>query len=117
MGDLEKLMEYRLIAAGEPLRADVLKVGHHGSNTSTTAPFLDRVAPEFALISDGFANSFGHPHPQVLARLAASRAHVLRTDRDGLITVRTDGDRISVETFRSLAESHPAYRITAFSGF
>jgi len=98
-GDMEKPMERRLLAFGAPLHADVLKVGHHGSNTSSTDPFLDAVAPEFAAISDGFANSFRHPHPQVLERLAAHHAVVLRTDVQGLITIRTDGRNLTVETF------------------
>jgi competence protein ComEC len=99
-GDMEKPMERRALNDGEPLRADVLKVGHHGSNTSSIDPFLDAVSPVFAIISDGFENSFRHPHPRVLQRLSAHRAEILRTDRDGLVTVRTDGRRIFVETFR-----------------
>ncbi|HYL78781.1 MAG TPA: ComEC/Rec2 family competence protein [Bryobacteraceae bacterium] len=98
-GDMEKPMELRAIAGGEPLHADVLKVGHHGSNSSSTDLFLDAVSPAFAVISDGFENSFRHPHPQVLARLAAHRATTLRTDRQGLITIRTDGDRLTLETY------------------
>jgi len=99
-GDMEKPMERRALIDGQPVRADILKVGHHGSNTSSIDPFLDAVAPEFAIISDGFENSFRHPHPKVLERLTAHHAGILRTDRDGLVTVRTDGRRISVETFR-----------------
>ena len=98
-GDMEKPMEWRALSAGEPLRADVLKVGHHGSNTSSVDPFLDAVAPEFAVISDGFENSFRHPHPQVLERLKAHRAGIFRTDRDGLVTIRTDGQYLFVQTF------------------
>jgi competence protein ComEC len=101
-GDMERPMELRALAGGRPLGADVLKVGHHGSNTSSTGEFLDRVSPVFAVISDGFENSFHHPHPQVLERLAAHRAGALRTDFDGLITIRTDGRRIWVETYRPL---------------
>jgi competence protein ComEC len=108
-GDMEKPMESRLLASGQPVRADVLKVGHHGSNTSSTDPFLDAVAPTFAVISDGFENSFHHPHPRVLARLAAHRVEILRTDRQGLITVRTDGRRIWVETFSPGQASHHVY--------
>jgi competence protein ComEC len=110
---MEKPMELRLVGDGEPLRADVLKVGHHGSNTSSTEPFLAAVAPAFALISDGFENSFHHPHPHVLERLAEHHAATLRTDLEGLITVRTDGQRISVETYRWRAASHSTY---PFSG-
>jgi len=101
-GDMEKPMEARALADGEPLRADVLKVGHHGSNTSSTGPFLDAVAPAYAVISDGFENSFHHPHPLVLERLTAHRAGILRTDLQGLITIRTDGQRLSVETYKTM---------------
>jgi competence protein ComEC len=108
-GDMENPMERGALARAEPLRADILKVGHHGSNTSSTDAFLDAVSPEFAVISDGFENTFRHPHPLVLQRLAAHHAGVLRTDRDGLITLRTDGRRISVETFRMKQASDRMY--------
>ena len=76
-GDMERPMELRALAAGGPLAADVLKVGHHGSNTSSTREFLDAVSPTFAVISDGFENSFHHPHPLVLERLLAHHAERL----------------------------------------
>jgi competence protein ComEC len=99
-GDMEKPMERRALMDAQPLRADILKVGHHGSNTSSTDAFLDAASPVFAIISDGFENSFRHPHPKVLERLRMHQAGILRTDRDGLVTVRTDGRRIFIETFR-----------------
>jgi competence protein ComEC len=108
-GDMEKPMERNALAGADPLRADILKVGHHGSNTSSIDPFLDAVSPEFAVISDGFENTFRHPHPKVLERLAAHHSRVLRTDQDGLITLRTDGRRISVETFRLQPASERMY--------
>ncbi len=114
-GDMEKPMEQRLLASGEPVRADVLKVGHHGSNSSSTDPFLDAVSPVFAVVSDGFANSFHHPHPQVLARLAAHRAGVFRTDQQGLITIRTDGERLFVETYQPMQAARRAYALGAAS--
>jgi competence protein ComEC len=97
-GDMEKPMEARLLSQAADLHADVLKVGHHGSKTSTIQPFLDAVSPSIALISDGFENSFGHPHKDVLTRLENRHAEVLRTDRDGLITIRTDGQHLFVDT-------------------
>jgi competence protein ComEC len=97
-GDMEKPMETRLLADDRQLRADVLKVGHHGSKTSTSEPFLDAVHPALAVISDGFENSFGHPHADVLARLSDHHIETLRTDTVGLITIRSDGRRISVQT-------------------
>lgn len=108
-GDMEKPMERRAISDGEPLRADVLKVGHHGSNTSSTEDFLTAVSPLFAVISDGFENSFRHPNAKVLDRLRAHRADIFRTDHDGLVTVRTDGRRIWVETFRLQKSSSVTY--------
>jgi competence protein ComEC len=93
-GDLESPMERLLLADGRPLHADVLKVGHHGSRTSTSPDFLDAVSPSIAVISAGFENSFGHPHPTVLARLRQRHSAILRTDQDGLVTVRSDGHKL-----------------------
>jgi len=99
-GDMERQMEARILEDNRTIRADVLKVGHHGSKTSSTDPFLDAVAPTFAIISNGFENSFHHPHAETLDRLKAHHAGILRTDTDGLETLRTDGDRLYLETFR-----------------
>jgi competence protein ComEC len=77
----------------------VLKVAHHGSRTSSTEEFLEALHPAFAIISAGYENSYGNPHAAVVERLEEHRAEVLRTDREGLITVRTDGRRLSVNTF------------------
>jgi competence protein ComEC len=96
-GDMEKPMEGRLLSENATLHADVLKVGHHGSKTSTIQPFLDAVAPSVAMISDGFENSFGHPHKDVLARLRDRHTAILRTDLDGLITVQTDGNKLKID--------------------
>jgi competence protein ComEC len=93
-GDLEAPMERLLLADGRPLHADVLKVGHHGSKTSTIPAFLDAVSPSVAIISAGFENSFGHPHAAVLARLVDRHSAILRTDQDGLVTVRSDGHKL-----------------------
>ncbi len=99
-GDVERQIERRMLADGEVTRSEVLKVAHHGSKTSSTDEFLDAVAPEFAVISVGSENSYGHPHSDVLERLRAHRALVFRTDRDGLVSIRSDGRRIRVETNR-----------------
>jgi competence protein ComEC len=93
-------MEARLLSETVDLHSDVLKVGHHGSKTSTIQAFLDAVSPSIALISDGFENSFGHPNKDVLARLHDRHSAVLRTDLDGLITVRTDGQHLTIDTSR-----------------
>lgn len=99
-GDMERPMESLLLAENANIHADVLKVGHHGSKTSTIPRFLEAVSPSVALISDGYENSFGHPHPNVLARLHDRHIGILRTDLDGLLTVRTDGQRIFLDTMR-----------------
>jgi competence protein ComEC len=97
-GDLERPMEFRILSEDRLIRSDVLKIGHHGSRTSTTEPFLDSVSPSLAIISAGYENSFGHPHRDVVTRLSAHHAALLRTDRDGLVTVSTDGRRLWFDT-------------------
>jgi competence protein ComEC len=97
-GDIERRMEQALVASGDLGRIDVLKVAHHGSQTSTGSPFLDLSRPLFALISAGAANPYRHPNAQVLERLSNRGIAVLRTDRSGLVTVRSDGRRFSVDT-------------------
>jgi competence protein ComEC len=98
VGDAEAAEEAWLIARwGDALRADILKVGHHGSSTSSTDAFLDVVRPSLALVSVGALNTYGHPSPSVMRALAEHGAQVLRTDRSGTIVVRTDGSRIFVE--------------------
>ncbi len=97
-GDAERPVERRMVEDGEIAHTDVLKVGHHGSHTSSTEPFLDAASPEFAVISVGYANSYGHPNADVLDRLAEHRAAIFRTDEDGLITIRTDGRHLTAES-------------------
>jgi competence protein ComEC len=95
VGDSERTREAELVALGQDrLRADVLKVGHHGSRTSTTEPFLAAVSPAFAVISTGLRNRFGHPHPTTLATLARRHVKTFRTDADGAVTAWTDGERL-----------------------
>ena len=97
-GDAESAEEAWLVGeSGRDLRADVLKVAHHGSPTSTTPIFLDAVRPRVALISVGAGNRYGHPGPRVLEDLAEAGAMVLRTDRSGTVVVRTDGRSLTVD--------------------
>ncbi len=97
VGDAQEEEEDELLARwGSGLRADVLKVGHHGSRTSSSPRFLAAVAPSQAVVSVGCRNRFGHPHPLALAALAGAHARVWRTDRDGAITVITDGTSLDV---------------------
>ncbi len=90
-GDVEILAERAMIQSGRPLQSTVLKAGHHGSNTSSTMAFLNVVQPQIAVISSGQDNRFGHPHPEVLQRLAQVGAAVLRTDQLGTIELISDG--------------------------
>ena len=85
-GDAEAVAERKLIKENINFDCDVLKVGHHGSNTSSIADFLKIASPEYAVISVGKGNSYGHPHGDVLSRLVDSNATVLRTDILGNIT-------------------------------
>ena len=98
-GDAEALEESELVAReGKRLRADLLKVGHHGSRTSTGDVFLAAVKPTWATISCGVRNRFGHPHAPVLERLAAHGAEALRLDRAGGVVWATDGRQVGVTT-------------------
>ncbi len=92
-GDAEKKSEEQI--AGESPEADLLKVGHHGSATSTTPLFLDHVHPRFAVISVGARNTYGHPRAEVLARLGAAHIQTYRTDLNGAVTFYMDGKSVS----------------------
>ena len=99
-GDIERPVERQLVARGMLQHADVLKVPHHGSRTSSTVAFLDAVRPAFGVISVGFENSYNIPNTEVLTRLEQRHSEVLRTDLDGLISIRTDGRRLELDTMR-----------------
>ena len=98
-GDIEAKAERAMLADGVDLRADVLKVAHHGSKTSSTREWLDAVRPALAAISSGKDNPFGHPDPDVVARLD-DYADTYNTAEDGAIRFETDGQRIWVATGR-----------------
>ena len=97
-GDAEEQSEEAMLSSGETLQADVLKVGHHGSSTSSSESFLDTVSPEIALIACGEGNDYGHPHDETIERLAQHGCEVYRTDLDGTIVVASDGNKLSVYT-------------------
>jgi competence protein ComEC len=103
-GDISAEVERALIPSLIPARVRVLKVAHHGSRTSTSQELLDAWRPSVALISCGRGNRFGHPATEVVSRLESAGAHVLRTDRDGQITLETDGRIVNVHTY---VERHP----------
>ncbi|AGB19619.1 ComEC/Rec2 family competence protein [Thermoanaerobacterium thermosaccharolyticum] len=94
-GDAGAESEKEMINQGYDLKSDVLKIGHHGSSTSTTAAFLDAVDPEYAVISCGKGNDYGHPHSVTLKKLKARNIPVYRTDECGTIVATSDGHSIS----------------------
>jgi competence protein ComEC len=98
-GDIERPVERQLLSRQDALRADFLKVGHHGSKTSTIPEFLAVVSPRIAVISAGAENPYGHPNQSVLDEFRGRGARLLRTDRDGATTVLTDGREISVHSY------------------
>ncbi len=97
-GDAEMETEDLMMNSGAPLRAQVLKVGHHGSRYATSARFLDAVSPEAAIISVGADNRYGHPARQTLDRLQRARVKVYRTDLNGEIAIVTDGNKFEIHT-------------------
>jgi competence protein ComEC len=110
-GDMEKKIEQRLADEGMFRKTDVLKVGHHGSRTSSTASLLDSVRPAFGLISVGFENTYGHPHPLTLDALRERHVAIYRTDQEGLVRVVSDGRRLNIESTNPIvppADSLPA---------
>jgi len=97
-------VEAELALRGDPLDVDFLKVPHHGSRTSTTAGFVAGVTPQVAAISLSPTNPFGHPHPEVLARLPAAGARVWRTDRDGAVTFLSNGVTWHIRSYAGRSE-------------
>jgi len=98
-GDIGKEAEERILRKDYPLRSDILKIPHHGSSSSSTPLFLERVKPTYAILSVGERNIGRLPHPEVLKRYGQLGSRILRTDKHGAITVTTDGEKIEVNTF------------------
>lgn len=98
-GDIEHQVEQELLAHGVELDSDILKVPHHGSLTSSTLEFLRGIDPEVAIIQTG-RNRYGHPTPEVIARLHAAGAYVFITERHGTVELLTDGERYAVTSTR-----------------
>lgn len=97
-GDAEKQSEQDILDAGLPVRADVMKLGHHGSKTSSSSGYLAAVQPKLAVISCGENNAYNHPSDTILNRLDDMHIDYRRTDRNGTIVVTSDGTKISIET-------------------
>ena len=103
-GDAERETEQAILSRGTDLSATVLKVGHHGSDTSTTYPFLREIMPEYAIISVGEGNSYGHPTDNTLSRLRDADVTVYRTDLNGDIYLTSDGQSVSITTDKSASQ-------------
>jgi competence protein ComEC len=103
-GDAEAPIEALLLDLGDDVESTILKVGHHGSRTSTTPALLDAVRPAVAVISAGAINPFGHPHAEVIDRLETAGTAVYRTDRHGAITMTSDGLRLEVRTVQDAGD-------------
>ncbi len=99
--DISEASEWRLSQSETDLQSDVLFVPHHGSVRSSTMPFIERVKPQVAVISCGLKNVFRVPHPDVIRRFELMQSRVCRTDRDGAVTVMTDGNDLKTTVFRS----------------
>lgn len=93
--DAEQETEEKILESGQDIESTVLKVGHHGSSTSTSQAFLDAVSPTYAVISCGKDNSYGHPHSETLTKLASARVEVFRTDELGDIYCTSDGSEVT----------------------
>jgi beta-lactamase superfamily II metal-dependent hydrolase len=97
-GDSEALVEKEMLmsSSSDLLKADVLKIGHHGSKSSTSEPFLEAVAPKYAVILSGKDNKYGHPHRETMDKLENMGIQALRTDMDGTIVLKSDGQNIQI---------------------
>lgn len=96
-GDAEAESEASMLASGQNLQAQVLKVGHHGSSSSTTEEFLNAVSPKYAIISCGKENKYGHPHEETIELLEEFGVSIHRTDIEGTIHFTSDGNKIDLK--------------------
>lgn len=115
-GDMETTAERDLLESGTDLKADVLKAGHHGSDTSTSYHFLYECAPDHVVISVGTDNKYGHPGSETLSRLQDADAVIYRTDLLGTIIAHSDGKQISVTWERGTQPQLPENENTVYIG-
>ncbi len=98
-GDIEKEAEREILSAPEFIKSDVVKVAHHGSQTSSTQEFINAADAKIAVISVGRQSKFGHPHREVVERWKSTGAAVLTTGERGTVSVSTDGKDLKLKTF------------------
>ena len=127
-GDAEKEAEQDMLLSGFPLKADVLKVSHHGSSTSSSPEFINAVSPRYAVISCGKNNDYGHPHKETMDLLKKQGIKVLRTDQIGTIVIESDGTGLRIpgqdqqqeslagETRENETDTHKDYIINTNTG-
>lgn len=108
-GDAEREAEAVILESGAMIESTVLKIGHHGSDTSTSYQFLREIMPKYAVISVGADNEFGHPSEGVLSRLRDADIKVYRTDINGTIICTSDGEKVEFEVYKNTGETSPAY--------
>lgn len=101
-GDAENVSEKEMLKADYDLESEILKIGHHGSNSSTTEDFLEAVAPKDAVISCGAGNPYGHPHKETLQRLQKAEINIHRTDLDGTIIITLDGNSYTISKHKDI---------------
>lgn len=99
MGDLEKVGEEILMKSSDLLQSNIIKIGHHGSKTSTGSEFLDIVNPQYGIISVGENNFYNHPNKEVLNLLSSRGVHIFRTDEVGAIEIRSNGHNVKLKTY------------------
>jgi len=117
-GDAGRPEEADILEKGYDLSADVLKVGHHGSDTSSTYPFLREIMPKYAVISCGKGNKYGHPHEGLLSRLRDADAKVYRTDMQGTVICTSNGKDISFKTDKNTAvQTNPTEKPVKVSSY
>lgn len=104
-GDAEVDSEHEIIASGADLKADILQVPHHGSGSSSSSQFIKKISPQYAVISVGSDNSYGHPDNLVINRLELMKIKTYRTDVDGTVVFTIDGGEIKAETFSNVGNS------------
>lgn len=98
-GDAEKTVEKEVVEKySKELKADVIKFGHHGSSTSSTKEFIEAISPKYGIISCGVDNSYGHPHRETLSIIDEMGIETYRTDKQGQITITSDGNNIEIKT-------------------
>jgi competence protein ComEC len=100
-GDIGEDAEKEMLRSGRDLRCDLIKVPHHGSKSSISAPFLSRTRPEIGIVTVGSRNRYGHPAPEVVERYDAAGTRLFRTDLDGALTVTVDKGGLIVKSWRT----------------